>query len=324
MLEETGLSHAILLDGSGGARDLSWQEVQNWQAEHGCLWLHFHFEHNEAQHWLLKHSGISDIAFDALTTEDTRPRSVSRGDILLLALRGVNESPGENLEDMLSLRVWTNGRRMISTYRRNLKTTQDILDQFASGTGPRNLAELVVTYSDLLSMGMGAAVDHLEDAMLEVEDKLLSGDSNGLRLPLSALRKQAVSLRRFYSPQREATNRLAYERLSWLDESNSLRLREIADSLIRHIEDIDSVRERAAMVQEELLNSVSEKMSQRTYILTIIAAVFLPLGFFTGLLGVNVGGIPGADDQRAFWIVSGLCCALVMILGLLFKLKKWL
>ncbi|SMF46880.1 zinc transporter [Alteromonadaceae bacterium Bs31] len=324
MHEEMGLSHALLLDGRGGARSLSWEEVQAWQAEDGCLWLHFHFEHNEAQRWLLQHSGLSDIAYEALTTDDTRPRTVSRGDNLLLALRGINHNPGESLEDMVSLRLWTNGLRIISTYRRHLKSTEEILHNLEAGVGPGSVADLLVAYSDLLSGRMGGAIDLLEDSMLELEDALISGQIEGLRQELSMLRKKAVALRRYIAPQREAMNRLASERVSWLDEMNRLRLREVSDRLIRHIEDIDSVRERAAMVQEELISTISENLSQRSYVLTIVAAIFLPLGFFTGLMGINVGGMPGVGNVWAFWIVVGLCVSLVVLLGALFRFKKWL
>ena len=41
-------------------------------------------------------------------------------------------------------------------------------------------------------------------------------------------------------------------------------------------------------------------------ILAVVAAVFLPLGLLTGLLGINVGGIPGAQTDWAFWAVCGL------------------
>jgi zinc transporter len=90
------------------------------------------------------------------------------------------------------------------------------------------------------------------------------------------------------------------------------------------MEDLDAVRERAAVSQEELLSRLSEQLNQRMYVLSIVAAVFLPLGFLTGLLGINVGGIPGADNAQAFWIFSGLLLIAVVIQLLVFRWKKWL
>ena len=119
-------------------------------------------------------------------------------------------------------------------------------------------------------------------------------------------------------------NRLANENLSWLDEINRLRLREINDRQMRYIEDVDEIRDRAALAQEELFTRVSEQMNERSYIFTVVATIFLPLGFFTGLMGINVGGMPGVENSVAFWVVVGLCLGLTVALGLLFRFKRWL
>lgn len=105
---------------------------------------------------------------------------------------------------------------------------------------------------------------------------------------------------------------------------NRIRLREINDRLIRYIEDIDAVRERAAMAQDELQNRVNEEISQRSYVFTVVATIFLPLGFFTGLMGINVGGMPGVEDQQAFWMVVLMCVSVIVALGLVFRFKRWL
>ena len=56
---------------------------------------------------------------------------------------------------------------------------------------------------------------------------------------------------------------------------------------------------------------------------TVVAVIFLPLGFLTGLLGINVAGMPGTEDSRAFWMVVVLCMVLGAALSLLFKIRRW-
>ena len=131
-------------------------------------------------------------------------------------------------------------------------------------------------------------------------------------------------LRRYLAPQREAMTKLFTEKISWLIDNEKLRLREVTDRLIRHIEDLDSVRDRAAITQEEVVNRLSEQMNMRMYVLSLVAAIFLPLGFLTGLLGINVGGIPGSENKAAFFIVIFFLAIIVFLQFLLFKKKKWL
>ena len=58
--------------------------------------------------------------------------------------------------------------------------------------------------------------------------------------------------------------------------------------------------------------------------LTIVAGIFLPLSFLTGLLGINVGGMPGADNPEAFWVVVTACLAVFVTLIVVFRRLRWL
>ncbi|HKJ21678.1 MAG TPA: CorA family divalent cation transporter [Gammaproteobacteria bacterium] len=51
--------------------------------------------------------------------------------------------------------------------------------------------------------------------------------------------------------------------------------------------------------------------------------MFLPLGFLTGLLGINVGGIPGANDKHAFAVVIAGLTGLLMAQLWRLKQRKW-
>ncbi|WP_028885674.1 zinc transporter ZntB [Teredinibacter turnerae] len=324
MITEQTFSHALLLDGNGGARHLTSTEVDLWRQDQGILWLHMNFEEPAALAWLAEEAGISQLAYEGLVSENTRPRVISRGEKLLMTLRGVNTNPGEDPEDMVSIRVWTDGTRIITTYRRRLLSTIDIISSLEEGAGPTSAAEFLLQLNERLVERMNDTVEQLEEKMLELEELVLSGDTDGVRRQLSSVRLQGVVLRRYFAPQREAMNRLVFDRMPWLDDNIALILRDINDRLIRHVEDLDAIRERASVVQEELVNSMSDAMNQRTYVLTVAAAIFLPLGFFTGLMGINVGGMPGVEDPNAFWVVTGMSLLTIIILAFVFRMKKWL
>ena len=318
-----GLRHALLLDGAGGTVEFDWGKVDAWLPEQGCLWLHFDFEDADAVEWLGQHSGLGELAVDALLSDEIRPRTQVQRDQLLLALRGVNLNPGSDPEDMVSIRLWTDGRRVISTRRRQLLSVRDVFERLEAGDGPIDAGELIVELVDRIVMRMSDTVDNFEEKVLELEDCMLSAAPAELRSDLALLRKQSIAIRRYLAPQREALNRLVMEKLSWMAESYRLRLREINDRLIRHIEDIDAVRDRAAVAQEQLQSRLTEQTNERMYVLSVVAAIFLPLSFFTGLMGINVGGMPGIEDPAAFWMVVGLCVALSVLLAAVFRWRKW-
>ena len=112
--------------------------------------------------------------------------------------------------------------------------------------------------------------------------------------------------------------------LPWMKKNHVLAVRESSERLRLFVDDLDAVRERALVSQEELSSRLSDELNKRMYVLSLVAAIFLPLGLITGLLGINVGGIPGSNDSVAFWFVCGFL--LLMALGqyALLRRMKWM
>jgi zinc transporter len=319
-----GLIGAYLLNGDGGGKKIGWQEIIEWKPRQGILWIHLDYSIPNVLEWLYEQSDLDEVICDVLTEEDSRPRCSPFQEGLLLGLRGVNLNPGADPEDMVGIRIWFEKDRIISTRRRKLLSVMDIQEAISQGKGPESISDFLVMITGRMMERMQHVIDDLEDAVADVEDQVLTSENHQLRSHLAALRKQAISLRRYLSPQREALSRLLSERIAWLDESDRIRLREVYDQLLRHIEDLDEARDRAAVTQEQLINSLSEQMNNKMYILSIVAAIFLPLGFLTGLLGINVGGIPGAQSNLGFSVFVLLLAGVVVFQIWLFKKKKWL
>ena len=112
--------------------------------------------------------------------------------------------------------------------------------------------------------------------------------------------------------------------MSWFKNTENYKIKELTEKYIRYLADIDSARDRAAITYEEINSIYSEQLNKIMYVLSLVATIFLPLTFITGLLGINVGGIPGSKSTLAFIIV----CAVLLILGVveyvIFKIKKWI
>ncbi|HBF99444.1 MAG TPA: zinc transporter ZntB, partial [Alphaproteobacteria bacterium] len=92
----------------------------------------------------------------------------------------------------------------------------------------------------------------------------------------------------------------------------------------RFVEDLDAVRERSQIIQDELTTALSDKLNRNLYLLSIVAAIFLPLGFLTGLLGINVGGIPGTESPYAFGIFSAILVLIVGLQVVIFRKLHWI
>ena len=324
MVNNEGLIGAYVLDGKGGGQKVGWKEIQEWKPTDGLLWVHLDYTAPEAQQWIKEEKQLEEVVGDALLAEESRPRVTAFDDGLLISLRGVNLNPGADPEDMVSLRIWADKSRVITTRRRKLLSVADLSTAIEMGTGPRTAGEFLEDVADRLMSRMGGVIDQLEDKVADLEEAVLTAQSHELRPKLASIRRDAINLRRYMAPQREAIARLQSEKISWLTDEDRVRLREVYDHLTRYLEDLDAARERAAVTHEELVSRLSEQMDNRMYVLSIVAAIFLPLGFLTGLLGINVGGIPGADYKAAFAIFCMFLGAIVIIELIIFRKKKWM
>ncbi len=321
---EKGLVFACILNGNGDSPSLTWDEINMWSSRQGPLWVHLDRTGTDSQHWLQEKSGLNPIVAEALLEEETRPRIMVLDDSLFLTLRGVNLNPGAEPDDMISIRLYIEANRVITVRHRLLKTIQDIRSSLAANNGPQNPGEFLTVLVDQLMERMAPVVRQLDEEIDDVEEQIIGQATYQLRSQLGILRRQVISFRRYISPQREVIAHLHLAQLTWLSPTQRARIREVADHTVRYVEDLDAARDRMGVMQEELTNKLSEQMNKTMYILTVLAGIFLPITFVTGLLGINVGGIPGSEDPWAFTTVClTLTSAGVLLVGI-FRWLKWL
>jgi len=315
----SGLVCAYELDGKGGGRELEWAEIDGRHPRGATLWIHLDGASEESQRWIREESGLPPLAADALLAQETRPRVDRLPDGLIVVFRGVNLNPGANPEDMVALRLWVDGKRVITVRRRKLMAIQDVRDRMSAGAYPAGAGGLVTAIAAQLAWRMEPVISELSDRVDELETEVLRSAAGELRTKLATLRREIIGLRRYLSPQRDAMLRLQAESVPWLHDHDRLEIREAADRTTRYLEELDAARERVGVVYEELISRLSEQLNQRMYLLSIIAAIFLPLSLITGLLGINVGGMPGATSDTAFAIVSVILILLGVGLALLLR-----
>ena len=324
MSEEDGLVCAYVLDGRGGARALEWDGIRAWRPEDGVLWVHLDRVGAEADRWVRQESGIDPVMCDALLAGESRPRLLHLPAGLLVMLRGVNLNPGAEPEDMVGLRMWFESRRIVTLRHFRLMAIRDMRELLAAGVGPTGPGTFLTMVADRLIDRMGPVLADIDDEVDELEAGILTAQSADLRTRLGELRRSVIAIRRYLSPQRDVMARLQLVEVEWLTEPLRARLREIGERTLRYVEGLDEARERAAVTQDELNNRIAESMNRTMYLLTILSAVLLPPSLLTGLLGINVGGLPGSDFQPSFWIVVGLIVVVAAVEIWLLRRLKWI
>lgn len=319
-----GLIYACLLDAAGGAREVDAAEVQAWNPVDGTVWVHLDRSVPNSRHWLRDGSGLDEIACDALLAEETRPRCVSVAPGAILILRGINLNPDTDPEDMVTLRLWAEPRRLITLVRSKVRAIEDVRAMLAAGNGPHNPGEFVAEVAERLTERMEPFVTDLEDEVDELEDATLDGDPSHLVSRLTRVRRSIILLRRHIAPQREALGHLHVLTVPWLGDEERRHIRETGERVSHYVEELDNGRERALITHDQIEHRIADRMTRTIYILSLVSALFLPLTFVAGLMGMNVGGIPGGTHPLGFFAVFIFLAVVAAGIIVLYRRLKWL
>lgn len=316
---------ACLLDGKTERPMLAPKDAAQAARDDRLAWIHLDGTHPDTRDWLDKEVAyLDDIILDALLASETRPRLLEFEAGLMLILRGVNLDEHADPEDMVSLRLWIDPYRIISVHFRPVKAVEDMQTHYAVRSEPTAPGEFLADLVERMTGRLEPVIGEMQDALDALEEKVLEAPAQDHRKTVSTVRRQAIMFRRHLAPQREVLVSLRTTDLTWLDQVHKRRLQESLDRLMRYVEDLEAIRDRAQLVKEELAQTVAERMNANLYKLSVVAAFFLPLGVIAGVLGANLGGIPGADHPLAFPVFLGILAGIVGAQVLLFKALKWI
>ena len=323
---ETPLLFGRVLDGAGGAREIGWEEAQGWQpaAPGEVMWLHICRSRAGVYEWLQDKLGIPEPTAELLTSDQTRPRAFAEGETLVGTLRGINFNPGAEPEDMISMQLWCDGRRLVTLRRLPLQTPREVVRQLDAGNGPPDAGATITLLAELMIARMSQSIVDMNYVLDDLEDDDPEEHADEMLKRISTIRRNCLGLKRHMAPQHEALEQISRDAPHWFEDHDRREIAESIARLRRYLDDIDISKESALVLQDELRARSLASSEHATYMLTIVAGIFLPLGFLTGLLGINVGGMPGLNDPDAFWAVVALCGFLFIALIVVFRRLRWL
>lgn len=316
---------AATLDGKGG-----WQTYDTavdgapLPTDGRIYWLHINASHPDARHFLIDTLGLPEHAAISLLRDEIRPRYAEVGEDSMIFLRGITFIPGPEPGDLASLRLWVTPQGIISAGRRKSHAASVLKKQLNADNGPVSVAGMVTRILDILNDALEPLLQEVDDSLESIEDAIGTDAGTPTRKQFAEVRRIISQYRRHLSPQRDMLSRLVHAQRNWMDGDTRWQVQEAFDRTTRFIEDLDTLRERAEIVADDISNTQNLRLNKNLYLLSVITVIFMPLTFITGLLGMNVEGIPGADHPRAFMMIVGLSGAMIALQVLLFRRWRWI
>jgi magnesium transporter len=270
---------------------------------------------------------IHPLVLEDIANTTQRPKVEEYDDYLFVILKMAyfNEDSDETILEQVSLIV---GKDYVITLQ---EKEGDILDSLRERIRS-NKGKIRKLGSDFLMYGIiDSIVDYyftvlerIGEKMEDLEDQLLLSANQELLNKIYSIRQELVYLRKSIWPLREVVSMLQRDDYGLIGDNTQVYLRDVYDHTIQVVETLETFRETASGMLELYLSTVSNKMNEVMKVLTIFAAIFIPLTFLAGVYGMNFHYMPELSWKFSYpiwWIIS-----VTLVVGMLFyfKKKKWL
>jgi magnesium transporter len=193
-------------------------------------------------------------------------------------------------------------------------------------TMARGMASLLYTILDTLVDSYFPVLDTLDDLIDELEDETVNSAQQGVQLRLFRIKRAMALMRRVISPQIEVANSLISRTGSIIPAKAEPYFADVHDHLIRAFEILDSYRDLMSGLLDVYLSTVSNRLNQVMKQLTIIATIFMPITFITGVFGQNFAHSPQVEHDNGynFWIVLAFMALITLVQIWYFRRRGWL
>jgi zinc transporter len=278
------------------------------------LWLHFSLSNVSSESWLRRYLTLPDTFYDSLNSDVDATHLEQDGDALVARIHDVLydftfDAP------VATTTLCIMPRLAVSAHVRPWRSIDQLRAAVQAGQAFRSPIEILARlFRDQASV----LVDIVRKTKRQVgpmEQQLLAKRISVSRSELGALRRTLVRLQRLLAPEPAAFFRLLNRPPNWITEDELQNLQQSAEKFSTSISATAALVERVKQLQEELSALVSEQTNRTLFVLTMVTVLALPINLVAGLFGMNVGGIPLAQDKYGFFLVVSPLLILTALLA---------
>ena len=282
---------------------------------------------DEGLHLLRDVFHFHELAVEDALSELEYPKVESYGDYLYVILHRIDFQAPEHCFKTHDVDFFLGPNYLVTIHSGDSRSIEQIArvcerNSLALGEGPAALMHRIV---DSMVDNYRPEIEELNDRLDALEERVFDGGTASLAKDILDFKRDIASLRRVVQPQRDVVGRLARREFPVVDEQVSYRFRDVYDHLVRLADESMVFQDRITSLLDANLAIVSNQLNSIMKILTIIATVFMPLTFITGLYGMNVD-LPhfGLGGVTMFWVLMGVMAAVVGFMLVYFRRRGWI
>jgi magnesium transporter len=274
--------------------------------------------------------GLHVLALEDVVNLHQRPKFEDYGETAFIVLRMPSLRPHLDLEQVS---VFVRDNLVITIQERPGDCFDALRDRIRNAKGRvRNRGGAYLAYSvlDAIVETFYPVVESYSDQLEDIENRVLANETESVVAEIHAVRHDLRVLRRTIAPTRDVLSAMTRADKSESDGDTHVFLRDCHDHVVQLMEALDTNRELASSLMDMHLSNVSMRMNEVMKVLTIIATIFMPLGFIAGVYGMNFDGgqspwnMPELQWRYGYPFVLGTMGLTAFGLVWFFRSKGWL
>jgi magnesium transporter len=299
----------LLATGKG----LLWLDVENTTAEDAQLLMDvFHFH---------------PLAVSDCVSKNIHPPKIDQfEDHLFIIVHGINYHIESDVVETTELSLFLGKTYVVTSHDVPMRSVTSTIERLQANGRPmqRGADMLAHDIMDALVDNIMLTIDELDVKCMYIESEAVEHPRKETLTSVMQLKRSIMALNRVMSPQRELANSLARGDYPLIGKKAEIYYRNIYDHLVRIEMLTQGLRDLADSVLATYLSSVSNRMNEVMKLLSIVAAIFLPLTLLTGIYGMNFVNMPELQWRFGYFALLGIMVLVAIALVTHFKGRNWL
>lgn len=268
---------------------------------------------------------LHPLVREDIANTQQRPKLEDYGDYTFIVLRNLRTSlTGDILSEQVSLVLGSNfvltfeesDGEMLEPIRKRLRENRSRIRSLGADYLAYTLLDLIVDH-------YFAVLEHVGERIEDLQEELIDKPSRDSLNTLMRLRHDMLTLRRSVWPLREVVDSLSAGSSALIDQKTLIYVRDIYDHTAHVIDTIETYRDMLSGMLDIYLSSINNRMNEIMKVLTIIATIFMPLTFLSGLYGMNFKHMPELDTAWGYPLVLVVMVGIAGAMIWYFKRKGW-
>ncbi|MFC1909253.1 magnesium/cobalt transporter CorA [Chloroflexota bacterium] len=309
-------------------RDLNEEQIKAaYESGEGLLWVDITETKEEDGKFMERVFKFHQLAVeDCVSALIHSPKIDDFDNYLFITVHGINHAADSDIVETAELALFLGRNFVVSNHNFPLYSVEAVRQRVEQDARPMRhgtdfLAHALV---DTLIDNITPTIDQMSDVAQDIEEETIHNPQPLTLEVILKLKRSTLRIHRVMAPQREVLNRLSRGEFPIIRSEAQIYYRDIYDHLVR-IEDLNqTLRDRADNGLATYLSSVANRQNETMKILSIVAAIFLPLTLVAGIYGMNFEYMPELKWEWAYFAVLGFMGIVIISIIWWFWVKNWI